>query len=91
MSGCDVEVLPLTSLNGRGFEAFCYNPLSSFRVEFKPIKIVNFYNDVKWYSPRLKTNHLLSIPLTDGPDPMCAFFIKEMTRQSEIIDLSLLL
>lgn len=91
MSGCDIEILPLTSLNGRGFEAFCYNPLSSFRVEFKTIKIVNFYNDVTWYLPKLKTNHLLSIPLTSGPNPLCAFFIKEVTRQSEVIDLSKLL
>jgi hypothetical protein len=86
--GCDVEILPLTSLNDRGFEAFCYNPINSFRVEFKPIKIVNFYNDVKWYFPRLKPNHLLSVPLSTGPEPLCAYFIKEYSRQSELIDLS---
>ena len=29
-SGLDLEVLPLTSINDRGFEAFCYNPLTGF-------------------------------------------------------------
>lgn len=91
LSGCDVEIIPLTSLNDRGFEAFCYNPLSSFRVEFRPIKIVNFYNDVKWYFPKLKQNHLLTYPLTTGENPMCVFFVKDVSKQSEIIDLHKLL
>ena len=82
----DIEILPLTSLNDRGFEALIFNPLSSFRVEFKKIEIVNFYNDVKWYFPKMKNNQLLSVPLHDGEKPMCAFFCKDISRQSEIID-----
>ena len=54
-SASDIEILPLTSLNDRGFEAFCFNPLTGFRVEFKKIEIVNFYNDVKWYFPKWAT------------------------------------
>jgi hypothetical protein len=88
LAGCDVEILPLTSLNDRGFEAFCYNPISSFRLEYKPIKIVNFYNDVRWYIPKLKPNHLLSVPLNNKPGALCSFFIKDLTRQCEMIDLS---
>ena len=42
-SGNDLEILPLTSLNDRGFEAFLFNPLSGFKAEFADIKIVNFY------------------------------------------------
>ena len=87
-SGCDVEILPLTSLNDRGFDALCFNPLSSFRLEFKPIEIVNFYNDVRWHFPKMKTGQLLSIPLNDSPKPLCAYFVKDIPRQSEIIDLS---
>jgi hypothetical protein len=82
----DIEVLPLTSLNDRGFEAFCFNPLTGSKFEFKDIKITNFYNDVKWYFPKTKNGQLLSIPLNNGPDPLCAFFIKEISRQSEIIE-----
>lgn len=87
MAGCDVEIIPITSLNDRGFEAFCYNPLSSFRIDFKPIKIINFYNDVKWQFPKLKQNHLISYPIENTPNPMCVFFIKDVSRQNEMIDL----
>jgi hypothetical protein len=90
-SSCDIEILPLTSLNDRGFEAFCFNPLPVFRVEFKPIEIVNFYNDVKWYFPKMKNGQLLTVPLNNDPKPLCAYFVKEISRQCEMIDLSKIL
>jgi hypothetical protein len=90
-SGCDIEILPLTSLNDRGFEALCFNPLSSFRVEFKKIEIVNFYNDVKWYFPKMKNGQLLATPTRNGHKPPCAYFVKEISRQSEIIQLDKIL
>ena len=90
-SASDIEILPLTSLNDRGFEAFCFNPLSSFRLEFKKIEIVNFYNDVKWYFPKMKNNQLLAVPLSTEPKTLCAYFVKEVSRQSEIIQLDKLL
>jgi hypothetical protein len=90
-SSSDIEILPLTSLNDRGFEAFCFNPLSSFRIEFKPIEIVNFYNDVKWYFPKMRNGQLLSVPVGSGKKPNCCYFVKEISRQSELIDLSKIL
>lgn len=84
-TGNDLEVLPLTSLNDRGFEALIYNPLSSFRLEFQRIEIVNFYNDVKWYFPKMKNGQLLAVPTHYGEKPRCAYFVKEISRQSEII------
>lgn len=90
-SSCDIEILPLTSLNDRGFEAFCFNPLTGFRIEFKHIEIVNFYNDVKWYFPKMKNGQLLAVPLNKEPKPLCAYFVKEISRQSEMIDLSKIL
>ena len=90
-SSSEIEILPLTSLNDRGFEAFCFNPLSSFRIEFKPIEIVNFYNDVKWYFPKMKNGQLLTVPLSSKEKPLCSYFVKEISRQSEIISLSKIL
>jgi hypothetical protein len=87
----DIEILPLTSLNDRGFEALCFNPLSSFRVEFKKIEIVNFYNDVKWYFPKMKNGQLLASPIQFGHKPDCVYFVKEISRQSEIIQLDKIL
>ena len=90
-SACDIEILPLTSINDRGFEALCFNPLSSFRVEFQKIEIVNFYNDVKWYFPKMKNGQLLAVPTSKKEKPDCVYFVKEISRQNEIIDLSKIL
>lgn len=90
-AGSDLEVLPLTSLNDRGFEAFLFNPLSSFKTEFGKLEIVNFYTDVKWYFPKTKNGQLLSIPITTGENPLCAYFIKDISRQCELIDYEKLL
>jgi hypothetical protein len=81
----NIEIIPLTSLNDRGFDALVYNPLTSFRLEFHPIEIVNFYNDIKWYFPKVKSGQLLATPLAPGSEPDCAYFVKEVSRQSEII------
>jgi hypothetical protein len=90
-AGSDLEVLPLTSLNERGFEAFLFNPLKSFKAEFGTIEIINFYNDVKWYFPKMKNGQLLSVPIKDGDNPLCAYFVKDISRQCEIIDFGKLL
>ena len=90
-SGSDLEVLPLTSLNERGFEAFLFNPLTGYQPKFGTIEIVNFYNDVKWYFPKMKNGQLLSVPITEGENPFCAFFVKDISRQCEIIDFGKLL
>jgi hypothetical protein len=84
-SGNDLEVIPLTSLTDRGFDAFIFNPLSDFKFSFGEIEIVNIYMDVKWYFPKMRNGHILATPLTDGEKPPCAYFVKEISRQSEII------
>ena len=90
-AGSDLEVLPLTSLNERGFEAYLFNPLTSYQPAFGKIEITNFYNDVKWYFPKMKNGQLLSVPITSGKDPLCAFFVKDISRQCEVIDFGKLL
>jgi hypothetical protein len=85
--GLDPEVLPLTSINDRGFDALLFNPIKGFRAEYAPIEIVNIYNDVKWYFPKMKNGQILTVPIADGFNPPCAFFVKEVTRQSEVLQL----
>lgn len=89
--GLDPEVLPLTSINERGFDALVFNPVNGFKAEYMPIEIVNVYQDVKWYFPKMKNGQLLTVPLNDGKDPLCAFFVKEVSRQNEIIQLDKLI
>ena len=85
--GLDPEVLPLTSINDRGFDALIFNPIKGFRAEYMPVEIVNIYNDVKWYFPKMKNGQILTVPIAEGENPPCAFFVKEVTRQSEVIQL----
>jgi hypothetical protein len=87
--GPDMEVLPLTSLNDRGFKTFCFNPLSSFRPEFLDIDIIDVYQDVKWYFPKMRPGQLLCTPIESGKEPRCAYFVKEVSRQSELLDYTL--
>jgi hypothetical protein len=82
----DVEVLPITSLNSRDFKAFQFNPLSSYTAEWPNIDIVNVYSEVKWYFPKTKPGQLLCTPLTNKDNPSCVYFIKEISKQCEIID-----
>ena len=89
--GLDPEVLPLTSINERGFEAFAINPINGFRIEYYPVEIVNIFQDVKWYFPKMKNGQLLTVPLGEGKNPPCVYFVKEVSRQSEVLILNNLL
>ena len=83
----DLEVVPLTSINDRGFSAFCFNPVKSYRPEFHPVEIVDIYQDVKWYFPKLKPGQMLAVPIQSESDyPLCAFFVKDISRVSEVVD-----
>ncbi len=86
--GLDMEILPLTSLNDRGFKTFCFNPLGGFKPEFLDIDIVDVYQDVRWYFPKTRSGQLLCIPLENKKNPLCAYFVKEVSRQSEIVNYS---
>ncbi len=82
----EMHVLPITSLNDRGFDAFTFNPLSSSKPDFIPIDVVDIYTEVKWYFPKIKSGQLLAVPLTKGPRPVCAYFVKDISRQCEQVD-----
>jgi len=85
----DLEVLPLTSINDRGFRAFQFNSLTDFRPSFLDIEIIDVYQDVSWYSPKLKNGQLLAVPLNDGPKPECVYFVKDISRNCEIVNYTL--
>jgi len=84
----ELHVLPITSLNDRGFEAFTFNPLTSAKPDFHPIDIVDIYQEVKWYFPKIKSGQILCVPLENKKNPVCAYFVKDISRQCEQIDYS---
>lgn len=90
-TGNDLEVLPITSVYKRHFEAFSYNPINGFRPHFKKIELVNIFNDIKWYFPKIKNNQILSFPLTETDAPLCIFICNDISKTSEKINFTELL
>jgi len=84
----ELHVLPITSLNDRGFDAFLFNPLSSSKPDFAEIDIIDIYQEVKWYFPKIKSGQILCVPLEDKDEPQCAYFVKDISRQCEQIEYS---
>jgi hypothetical protein len=81
----DLEVVPLTSINDRGFKAFGFNPISSFRPEFLSVEILDVFTENRWFSPKMKTGQMLCVPLTSGHKPQCVYFVKNISRNSELV------
>lgn len=79
-----VEVIPLASLNNRGFRCLTLNPMISKSLDSAEINITNIYQDVKWYFPKLKNGHILAVPLENKPNPKCAFFVKEINKVCDL-------
>lgn len=82
----DLEALPLTSISSRDFNVFQFNSRSSFLPSFLPIEIVDVYNEVNWYTPKLKNGQFLAVPIDDGDNPRVVYFIKDVSRNCEVID-----
>tara|TARA_R110002167_G_scaffold319763_2_gene525559 strand:+ start:145 stop:645 length:501 start_codon:yes stop_codon:yes gene_type:complete len=83
----DLEMLALTSINDRGFKVFEFNPLTSFAPTYLDIEIVDVYQDVTWYVPKLKNGQMLAVPIDDGYKPRCVYFVKDISRNCEIVDI----
>ena len=83
----DLEIVPLTSLNDRLFHAFCFNPVSDSMPAYNEVRIINIYNEVEWFFPRVRTNHLLTTPISTNENPQCAFFIKDINRNTDTVSL----
>lgn len=78
-----LEIIPLATLNHRGFSAVAMNPMVSSTLANYEINITNIFQDVKWYFPKLKNGHLLAVPLENKPNPRCVYFVKEANKVSE--------
>jgi hypothetical protein len=82
----DLEALPITSINDRGFKAFQFNPLKGFRPSFLDVDIEDYYPETSWLVPELKNGCYLCVPLTEGDNPECIYFIKRTTKATELVD-----
>ena len=86
----DLEVMPLTQLNDRGFHAIVFNPLEHMVPQTFEVNISNIYADVKWYFPKLKNGNVLTMPLETGAKPHCSLFVKEGNKVPDPLDMAIL-
>lgn len=79
-----VELIPLASLNNRGFHALIFNPFTDARIRGHDISITNIYSEVKWFFPKLKNGHVLALPLRNGDNPPCIYLVKDAHRVTDL-------
>ena len=84
----DMEIVPLTSLNDRGFFTIAFNPLNHMVIQPKEVEIVDIYAEVKWFFPKLKNGAMLVSPLEDGENPLCSMFVKEANKIPDNLELA---
>ena len=83
----EMEIMPLIYLNDKDFDVFCYNPINGYMPNFLKLEIINIWPDVKWYFPKLKNGHMLAVPLSDKLGPYCAYFLKDIGKIPESLDI----
>ena len=86
----DLEVMPLTSLNDRGFHTMVFNPLRHMVPRPQEVNIINVYTEVKWFFPRLKNGNILVVPVEDTEHPNCILVVKEVNKLPDVIDMGAL-
>ncbi len=84
----EIETILLSQINDREFDAFVFNPITGFYPQFLDIEIINIFPDVKWNIPRLIYGHLLAVPLNDKPNPPCAYFVKDVNKLPQTLDIT---
>jgi len=47
---------------------------------------VDVYQDVTWYVPKLKNGQMLAVPVESKDNPRCVYFVKDISRNCEIVD-----
>jgi hypothetical protein len=82
----DLEALKLTSINDRNFNVFEFNSLSGHSANFLPIEVIDVYNEVQWYNPKLKNGQYLAVPIDTGDKPRVIYFIKDVSRNNQVVD-----
>lgn len=83
-----LEILDLKHINDRDFQVFCFNPISGYMPSFPNMEIENIFPDVSWITPQLMPGHLLCVPLHDGPEPLCAIFVRDTNRIPDVLDIT---
>jgi hypothetical protein len=52
------------------------------------VEVIDVYNEVQWYNPKLKNGQYLAVPLNNAEKPAVVYFIKDVSRNCQIVDYS---
>lgn len=83
-----MEIIELKDLRDRPFEAAIFNPISGYMPDFGEITHLNNFPDVTWNMPKLKYGHILVVPLETKVNPACAFFVRDIHRLPDQLDIT---
>jgi hypothetical protein len=84
----NMEIIELKHLNDRDFEVFVLNPINGYMPQFLDVTIQNVFPDITWNIPKLKRGHILAVPLKEGHSSPCAFFVKDVNKLPDGLDIS---
>ncbi len=84
----ELEITPIQNCLDKDFQTIVFNPISGFRPQYYTLEILNIYPDVVWYVPKLKQGHILTVPIEKKIAPQCAFFIKDLQKIPEQLDIT---
>lgn len=84
----NVEIIELSQINDRDFTIFGFNPFTSTMPHFEEITIENRFSDIGWHMPKLKNGHILAVPLRGGFNPPCAYFLRDVNKIADHLDIS---
>jgi hypothetical protein len=45
------------------------------------------FQDIRWFTPKLKHGHILAVPLENKEKPLCAYFVKETNKLPEVLSI----
>ena len=60
--------------------------MSGYSADFLPVEVMDVYNEVQWYNPKLKNGQYLAVPINDKENPDVVYFIKDVSRNSQVVD-----
>lgn len=83
-----LEPIELMRLNDRPFQAFIMNPIDGYMPDFFDLSIVEVYTEMKYYFPVLEPGHILAVPLDDNDSPPCAYFVRNLNKIPDDLDIS---
>ena len=51
--------------------------------------LIDIYQEVSLYAPKLKNGQMLCVPISEGDEPECVYFVKDISRNCEVVNYNL--